>query len=84
MSVVAALSLCAALTVLPGLAGDRLYEQGLFEAAVTEYLRELYAGTGDPVRLRLKLAFGYAAAGETESAADEFRYLALNDTGAGP
>lgn len=77
--------LFATLSTLPGTIGDRLYEQGLYGAAATEYLRELHAGTADAGRVRLKLAFSYAASDETEPAAAELRRLAMEgDWPAGP
>ncbi|MFO7638970.1 MAG: hypothetical protein R6X14_06715 [bacterium] len=84
MNALAALTLLAAFAVLPEDTGDRLYEAGLAEAAATEYLRELHAGTANPGQVRLKLAFSHAAAGESEPAAVELRELALDDTCIGP
>jgi hypothetical protein len=68
-----AVVLAAALALLPGSTGDRLYELGLFGDAATEYLRELHAGVADSELVRIKLGFSLAAAGETERAAAELR-----------
>lgn len=64
---------------------DRLYELGLYDAAVTEYLRELHTDTtADPGLVRLKLALSRAAAGEIEPAAAELRRLVEDQDPTGP